>query len=350
MDALFFSNWFPQLLKHYTKNWRRASHARHPKENTMTRHHIGLALHCPCFDGLLVFLVAASPAVSLAQPATLSIDEIIRGIEENEKAWKSQKSWMVRYTHMRERIQPPPGKMVEFPDLELVNARKGPALYIYHNQPTFSEQNQKWTPSETWMLWKGGHYTERSGPGAYKQDEPAPQIFSYFWYPFGLSRDLFSDAIPIPEEAFNEGELAFLLPRCLKVNKGEYLVRKNLEEIERGGLCHVLERKGKDVIWIDAKRGFNVCRRTMLQPSGNVLAEFKVTGWAEKAKEIWLPKRQLAVAFNFDSDPNEYQRKVRFVMSNTLLESRFNDLPDSFFEVPIPKGMKVEDRRKGKKE
>jgi hypothetical protein len=294
---------------------------------------------------VLVALMAAPSAVSPAEPATLGIDDIVRGIEENQKAWKSQTSWMVRYAHMRESVQPPPGQMVEFPDVELVNARKGPALYIFYRQPPIGKPDQK---HERWMLWTDGHYTERTGQRAYKQDEPAPQIFSYYWYPFGLSRDLFSDAIPISEEAFNDPELSLVLPRCLKVNKGEYIVRKNVEEID-GYQCRVLERSGKDIIWIDAKRGFNVCRRTILQPSGNVLAEFKATGWTEKAKGIWLPKRQLSIAFNFDADPKEYRGKVRFVMTNTLLETRFNDLPDSFFEVPLPKGVTFEDRRKGKK-
>src|SRR3954467_15028365 len=87
--------------------------------------------------GLAFFaLTAGAPSGRAGESASLGIDGIIRGIEENQKAWKSQMSWMVRYTHMRERIQPPPGKMVEFPDVELVNARKGPALYIFFSQPS----------------------------------------------------------------------------------------------------------------------------------------------------------------------------------------------------------------------
>ena len=296
-------------------------------------------------QGLVVLALIALPlGVSPGGPATLGIDDIIRGIEANQKAWQSQTSWMVRYSNMRERVQPPPGKMVEFPDVELVNARKGPALYIFVCQPHVDTPDQK---RERRMLWKDKHYTEGSGPIAYKQDEPAPQIFSYYWYPFGLFRDLLSDTIPTPEEAFSDPELSLVLPRCLQVNKGEYIVRKDLEEID-GGQCHVLERKGKDIIWIDAKRGFNVRRRTGIQPSGNILFEFKATGWVEKSKGIWLPRRQLSVAFNFDADPKEDRGKVRFVMTNTLLEARFNDLPDSFFEVPLPKGITFQDRRKGK--
>jgi hypothetical protein len=289
-------------------------------------------------------LMAVPASGRAAESSNLGIDDIIRGIEENQKVWQSQANWMVRYHHIRERIQPPPGKMVEFPDVDLVDARKGPALYIYYNQSILGQPGQK---HESWMLWKDRHYTERTGGSAYKQDEPAPQIFSYYWFPFGLSRDLLSDAIPIPEEAFNDPELALILPRCLTVNKGEYTVRKELDEID-GAQCHVLDRRGKDTIWIDAKHGFNVCRRTVYQPSGNVLAEFKASGWTEKTKGIWLPNRQLSVAFNSDADPKESQGKVRFVMTNTLLDARFSDLPDSFFEVPIPKGVTFLDRSKAR--
>jgi hypothetical protein len=296
------------------------------------------------FPVVLAF-IALSPAASPAEPATLGIDDIIGGVEANQKAWQSQTSWMVRYTHMRERIQPPPGKMVEFPDVELINARKGPALFIYFNQPRIATPDEK---RESWRLWKDKHCIQREDRTAFMQDDPAP-LLNYYWYPCGLFRDLFSDTIPIPEEGFDDGDLALFLPRCLKVNKGEYIVRKELEEID-GGPCHVLERKGKDIIWIDAKRGFNVCRRTVLQPSGNVLVEFKAIGLMEKVKGIWLPKRQLSVVFNFDADPREDRLKVRFVMANTLLGARFNDLPDSFFEVPLPNGVTLTDHRKLKDE
>jgi hypothetical protein len=138
-----------------------------------------------------------------------------------------------------------------------------------------------------------------------------------------------------------------VLPLCLKVAKPEYRIRKELEEID-GSPCHVVERAGKDVIWLDAEHGFNVRRRTIYWPSGAVCAEFKASGFDEKAPGIWLPNRQVSVAFNPDSAPAAYRGKVMFVLVNRLEEARFGDLTDALFEVLLPKEVRVIDLRKEK--
>jgi hypothetical protein len=91
------------------------------------------------------------------------------------------------------------------------------------------------------------------------------------------------------------------------------------------------------VLWIDAKRGFQVRRRTFFQKSGQPLSEFRATGFRERAPGVWLPGRQLAVGFNFDGDPEEYRGRVRFVLTNALTEVRFGDVPDDLFVVPEAK-------------
>jgi hypothetical protein len=82
---------------------------------------------------LLCALVLNAPTGD-ASPARLGLDEIIRGIEANEKAWRAQGSWMVRYVHSRERIDPPPGSLVLYPDNRLTNARKGPWMFAREEQ------------------------------------------------------------------------------------------------------------------------------------------------------------------------------------------------------------------------
>lgn len=294
---------------------------------------------------VLILLVGNGAGAGAAEPAKLSIDDIIQGIEENHKVWRAQKSWMVKYTHTREGIAPPPGKFVGFPDVELTNARRGKTLAIYHSQPFVNGAAGK---GQNWLLWDGTSFTERNDLSAYKQDMPAEHFLSYFWYPMMLMRDMFSDTITIPEEAFSQDpELSLFLPHCLKRNKKDYTIRKELEEIDEV-MCHVLDRPGKDIVWIGADRGFNMCRRTVYQPSGAVHGEFKANGFKEYAKGIWLPKRQLSVAFNSDTDPKEFRGRVRWVVMNNLNEARFGDVPDSVFQVPLPGGVKLEDRRKNK--
>jgi hypothetical protein len=78
-----------------------------------------------------------------------------------------------------------------------------------------------------------------------------------------------------------------------------------------------------------------------------LLGEVKSLDFREKAPGLWLPSRQEVVTYNLDEDPPEYRGKVSALQSNTLLESRFNDLPDSFFQVPVPDRATVHDYLRG---
>jgi hypothetical protein len=302
---------------------------------------------------LLCALALSVPGGDIG-PAKLGIDEIIQGIEANEKAWRAQKGWMVRYTHSRERIDPPPGSRVLYPDNRMTNARKGPWMFATEDQadgPRLTNISGR----KTWVLWKDGIYTERNRQnarimnGAQVMADPGALALQTFYYPWSLCRDFLSDTFDVPEALFKDenSEAAFTLPRCLKADKAEYRIRKDLEEID-GSPCHVIERAGKDVIWLDAEHGYNVRRRTIYWPSGALGVEFKASGFAEKAPGIWLPARQLCVTFNLDTAPPAYRGKVMWVMINRLEEARFGDVPDSLFEVPLPKEVRVSDLRKKK--
>src|SRR5262245_19147610 len=300
---------------------------------------------------LLYALTLGSPGEG-AGPAKLGIDEIIQGIEANENAWRAQGSWMVRYTHSRERIDPEPGSLVLYPDNRLTNARKGRWLFAREEQDD-GPRPTNISGRRTWVLWKDGIYIERDHQNARMMDgvqvmaDPGALALQTFYYPGALFRDFHSDTFAVPEAFFKESEAASVLPRCLKADKAEYRIRKDLEEVD-GSPCHVFERAGKDVIWLDAEHGYNVRRRTLYWPSGAVCAEFKASGFAERAPGIWLPARQVSVAFNPDTAPPAYRGKVMFVLINRLEEARFGDLPDSLFEVPLPKDVRVFDRREKK--
>jgi hypothetical protein len=120
-----------------------------------------------------------------------------------------------------------------------------------------------------------------------------------------------------------------------------------MEDVD-GYPCHVVERAGKDTIWIDTAHGFNVRRRRGFQPSGDIAFDFKSSWFKEKAPELWLPERQVSLAYNRDGDPEAYRGRVAFVMINVLREAQFNDVPDSLFEIPVTKDVRVHDFRKTK--
>ena len=184
------------------------------------------------------------------------------------------------------------------------------------------------------MLWKDGTYFHRAGGQPLPPStDPAP-LASYLWYPNNLMRNSFSDLVTLPPSPPDQiTERGLMLPGCILANKAEYRVRGQLEEID-GAWCHVIERPGHDVIWVDTQHGFQVRRRTISQKSGRPLLEMRTTDLRERAPGVWLPTHQIGVSFNLDSDPAEYQGRVRTVTTNRLIEARFNDLPDSFFALP----------------
>ena len=298
--------------------------------------------------GPLLYALVFCQSGGDAGTAKLGIDDIIRGIEANEKLWRTQSSWMVRYTHSRERVDPAPGSLVLYPDNRMTNARKGPWLFAREDQ---ADAKGVIGGRQTWTLWKDGVYTERDHQavkimdGVQVMSNQGTLALQTFFYPGALFRDFHSDTFAVPEEAFKEpSEMSYVLPRCLKANKAEYRVRKDLEEVD-GSPCHVIERPGKDILWLDAEHGYNVRRRTIYWPSGATCAEFKASGFVEKTPGIWLPARQLSVAFNPDNSPPSYRGKVMFVLINRLEEARFGDVPDSLFEIPLPDGVRVVDLR-----
>ena len=280
--------------------------------------------------------------------AKLGIDEIIHGIEANEKAcalrgvgWSATpirasefarrpgRSCCTLITGSPMPVRAPGYLRVRTRPTDLVRCRRSAAARLGASGETGSTPNGTIRTPDSW--------TARRSRGRWPSRPSTIRA---------LFRDFHSDTFDVPKDFFQEGsEAAFVLPLCLKVAKAEYRIRAELEEID-GSPCHVVERAGKDVIWLDAEHGYNVRRRTIYWPSGAVCAEFKASGLDEKAPGIWLPNRQISVAFNPDSAPVAYRGRVMFVLINRLEEARFGDVPDGLFEVPLPKDVRVFDLRK----
>jgi hypothetical protein len=58
-----------------------------------------------------------------------------------------------------------------------------------------------------------------------------------------------------------------------------------------------------------------------------LLVETKSAGFRERVKGIWLPEKQVGVQYDDEG-------KLLRIVSNSLLEARFNDVPDEFFALP----------------
>jgi hypothetical protein len=281
-----------------------------------------------------------------ARPA-VGVDGIIRGIEKDQENWRAQKSWMVRYTNARERIDPAPGHSVGYGDNQIINARKGPWAFVSEDQAASDGVDGR----RTWCSWKDNQYTDRNHLDVTIRDgQPGEgnMFFNVWLYPMGLSRDSLSDTFAIPDEAYRDPEGLWMeLPRCLKTYGEHYRVRKDMEDVD-GFPCHVVEWAKKDIIWIDAAHGYHVRRRVGFQVSGDLLFQMKASRFKERAPGIWLPDRLTSLTYNLDRDPKDYHGRVAYVMVNALHEARFGDVPDDLFVIPRPESVRIHDLRKSK--
>lgn len=296
----------------------------------------------------------AAPEPVKAGPATLSLEQLIRGMDELKERWMSQKSWMLHYTHSRK-----PGmqqtKLPLFPDADVVNARKGSWLFVHDKQELLTEDAQHTTGQtyEQWASWNGKISLERQGDIVQILPEPTARPYQMLYFTSLLYVDLLSDMRirsddlkrlfggEVPTNGFWEA-----LPRSVVEHQSEFKVRPEREVVD-GAPCHVLERKDKDVLWIDAEHGFLCRHRVYYQSPGSPLFEMSNSDLHEQTPGIWIPTKLTAARYNLDKAPEEYRGKPEVLIANVLREARFNDLPDSFFVVPVPEQATVNDFPRG---
>ncbi len=117
--------------------------------------------------------------------------------------------------------------------------------------------------------------------------------------------------------------------------------RSRQEKVD-GRWCHVLERKGHDILWIDVDRGcVLLARETYDSTRGALMQRFELGGHREVAPGVWLPKwlrnAQYDYAAQHETDRKREVSDSRFV----VLEASVNDVEDSTFRFKLLPGSAV---------
>lgn len=313
---------------------------------------------------LAAALAAFDPTPAVAQPttatkpATMTLDELVAGMEQTAARWASLSSWMVHYHHTRKMLTPLPGFGEDYPSNEMINARKGKWMYSWESQRLDLKLNPSAGPddkSQYWIAWKGDVCVERDDDQLSILPEPSSRAYQTFFFTgwlgldlqgdmevrSGYLRKLFKGARP------SEREARVMLPGAIVRSKGEYKVRPQLEVVD-GVPCHVVERAGYDVLWVDPSIGYLFRRRLYYDSPGRLAADLQHEEFREYAPGIWLPQRSKSQAYASERlNLPEYKGKPNALLQHTLVAARFNDLPDSYFNVPIPEQATVHDYIRG---
>jgi hypothetical protein len=134
---------------------------------------------------------------------------------------------------------------------------------------------------------------------------------------------------PAPKR-FDDGVSPSVL-RDVAVNREFNVVRPLLEQVD-GRWCHVLERPGLDVLWIDVEHGCALLAREAFDSkSGALTFRFECGGHRELGPGIWLPMWIRYI--QFDSHARTADLRQRRITDSRIevLRSEVNSVDDRIF-------------------
>jgi hypothetical protein len=319
--------------------------------NAMRSREKRFGTQCLVLAMLGMSVVAAS--AQAADHAKFSVAQIIAGMKGALARFNDGPGWVLRYSQRLDSKNPLPDEYSGiYPDGEFVNAQKGDWWYVHERQERPFKQDDPDASVQTWSCWKNGISVERIANNVWILPEPSVHSRQSFWY----THDLFlnspgtSKCAPALRQVFGSaGDWQpqwRWLPEAIEEHEPEFHVRPVLEEVD-GMPCHVLEWPDHDIVWVDCSRGYIVMRRLYYQSPGSPLLEAEHSGLREVKAGMWLPSKEMTTIYNRDTDATSFAGKVKLVETNTLLECRFDNVPDSLFDVPRIRQGKVTDYVRG---
>ncbi len=136
-----------------------------------------------------------------------------------------------------------------------------------------------------------------------------------------------------PEPQFRDGG-SLVIPGI--VRSGLYSVAP--EQVERGGhWCHVLERPGRDRLWIAPELGFaTIAREVTRADSGVIIQRIEMSDFRPAGEGVWAPRELRNLAF--DHEAATADGRMHPVMDSRLriLRVAINDAVDDRLLEPHP--------------
>ena len=119
------------------------------------------------------------------------------------------------------------------------------------------------------------------------------------------------------------------------------------QELEGGETCFVLERRGRDKLWVDPKKNFSLIRRDFFHPGGRRIWERTTYGDYQKVGNCWFPGFLQRDEFGTPKDKDEFANQVcnrKIIDRVSILEPDANGFD---FRIGIQDGDLVQDDLRG---
>jgi hypothetical protein len=104
-------------------------------------------------------------------------------------------------------------------------------------------------------------------------------------------------------------------------------------------LCHLLQRPGRDRLWLDANRGGTLLRRELLSPeTGELMQEIRCEEHVEATPGVWLPMQIREIHFDITAPTAEGRRRIVRNSLVKVLDLHVNAECDHACDFMIPAG------------
>jgi len=282
--------------------------------------------------------VAQQEVASTYEKATQTTQQLIEGMERFASKFLSISKWEIHYSHKKvfhasPRFFRPPDHPIE---QNVVNAMSdGDMLAILGTKNR--DDNDVY-------LYKDGLSVEYD-EGTYSYaiiPDFSVQLVSHFRYTDMVFIDIYQGKEikePLLAEILNTPHPSeakfFTLPRQVILDKSEYRIRNTIESVD-GWPCHVLERPGLDIIWLDVEHGYIARRRESYQKPGMLEYIVQNKDLQEYSDGLWLPRTQTCELYCSAIHP-EVAGKLSQIQTNIVEKMMFGDSVSKSFVAPYPK-------------
>ena len=285
--------------------------------------------------GLAILIAGSSSAWAAgARPAEYTTDQVLDGLSrlnDRLRCWSIEIQGAARglpyYTHRTFTARHPDSCRWEGAKSALTFDVDGDAIGV-----DWREND----PFQNWLLVTPGRLIQCEPMNRVVQETPlardaalpgkAQNEFLFLalgWWPFEGR----------PEPQFRDGG-SLVIPGI--VRSGLYSVAP--EQVERGGhWCHVLERPGRDRLWIAPELGFaTIAREVARADNGAVIQRIEMSDFRPAGEGVWAPRELRNLAF--DHEAATADGRMRPVMDSRLriLRVAINDAVDDRLLEPDP--------------
>jgi hypothetical protein len=294
-------------------------------------------------------------------PAPLTKPELIAGLQDFERRFFDQQSFLVEFATDDGQILAKTIYGIRYA-LRAIVARRGLNLYtmrqsqagvggerIYENgKPKFREP--------VYSVYRGGIQVLHNGGYATVTSDDLSDIYECWRYTDNLYLNVY-DSMDVIQRTLADPDIRHVaeqftnqpfLPREVIDHESSYHVAPELQQVD-GAWCHVLERPGADRIWIDPAQGFVVRRRELNWGPGLPRSRIVENREFRQVKPgLWLPWKQVITYFpNPKFESASVVGRPAFRQTLTVKRAEFDTLTDDFFKITIPAGVHVSDIVRG---